>query len=313
MREGLKEPSFNVNYINFRMPHHMQLISTVAAVWVAAHLGLQAAAYVKLRHAGRRESQTIGVLLFMSLTLAALCVVHFVAYYWLESSTVLEFQFVRLSPFITVFGVLSLIVSLQRSGALQTGRRGAASAARAFLIPALFVAPALWTTRPLTRGARLVRDGLVNLRIYDDEASPWTDICHWIRGHAPTNAVYITPPGNAGFTYLSNRSAVVEFKIAPDGGRYLDQWFDRLRDLSGGSLPSGRGFENEALLNEAFATISPTTLIEIAEKYHAEYAVLPVSSGSNFEVLYENRQYRLVKLREPWGSHSLDNTPTVLH
>jgi hypothetical protein len=298
MKEGLKG-TFNVNYIDFRMPHHMQLISGVAAAWVAAHLVLQVVAYENLRRTGRRESQMVGILLFMSLALAVLCVVHFVSYYWLRNPTVLEFQFLRLSPFMTVFGVLSFLVALQTWPPLRT-IHGEPVSVSAVLIPALFLSPAILSARPLIREALLVKDthSLVNLRIYDDEPSPWVDICHWIREHTPTNAVYITPPGNNGFTYLSNRSTVVEFKIAPDGGRYLEQWFDRLRDLAGGSLPNGRGFENELLLNEAFATISPTNLIAIAEKYHAEYAVLPVSSATGFEVLYQNGQYRLVRLSE---------------
>ncbi|HVF88032.1 MAG TPA: hypothetical protein VM866_10600, partial [Pyrinomonadaceae bacterium] len=104
-----------------------------------------------------------------------------------------------------------------------------------------------------------------------------------------------------GFTYLSDRSAIVEFKTNPDGGQYLAQWFERLRDLGGGTLPEARGFRNGSLLNKAFASLSTDQIVALGEKYGASYAVLPKLSPAKLEVVYENDQYRLVKLPGPPG------------
>lgn len=295
MQQGLMASTFSLYYINFRLPHHFELMSIAAATWVTGHLVLQAGLYEWLRRTGRSEFRMIGVLLLLSLILAILDVAHLVDYYWLKNVTLLEFQFLRLSPFITVFGVLSLLVALQVWAGVGARRKGRASLA-GLLTPALLVVAVLWSPKRLVREARLERHRLVQVNIYEDGHSPWIDICRWIGAHAPSDTVYITPPGNEGFTYLSNRSNIVEFKTDPDGAEYLAEWLVRLRDLAGGSLPDGRGFENIELLNKAFAALPPASLIAIGERYHAKYAVLPASSAVDFEVLHRNEQYRLVRL-----------------
>ncbi len=294
-QQGLIASTFSLYYINFRLPHHFELWSMAAASWVTAHLVLQAGVYEWLRRTGRSESRMIGTLLVISLILAILAAAHLLDYYWLKNITLLQFQFLRLSPFITVFGVLSLLVALQVWAEAGVRRKGRASLA-VLSTPALLVVAALWSPALLVQEAHLERHRLVQVNIYEDEHSPWVEICRWIGAHAPSDSVYITPPGNEGFTYLSNRSTIVEFKTDPDGAEYLAEWLVRLRDLAGGSLPNGRGFENLKLLNDAFAALPPASLIEIGAKYHARYAVLPASSAVNFEVLYQNEEYRLVGL-----------------
>jgi hypothetical protein len=294
-QRGLMASTFSLNYINFRLPHHFELMSVAAAAWVTGHLVLQAGVYEWLRRTGRSESRMIGTLLLISLMLAILALAHLADYYWLKNVTFLQFQFLRLSPFITVFGVLSVLVAFQVWAEAGVRRKGRASLA-VLSTPALLVVAALWSPALLVHEARLERHRLVQVNIYEDEHSPWVEICRWIGAHAPSDSVYITPPGNEGFTYLSNRSTVVEFKTDPDGAEYLAEWLVRLRDLAGGSLPNGRGFENLKLLDEAFAALPPASLIAMGAKYHARYAVLPASSAANFEVLYQNEQYRLVGL-----------------
>jgi hypothetical protein len=297
MQQGLMGSAFSLYYINFRLPHHFELMSIAAAAWVTANVLLQAGVYEWLRRTGRSEFRMIGILLLISLMLAILAVAHLVDYYWLKNVTLLELQFLRLSPFITVFGVLSLLVALQFWAEVGARCKGRASLAVLSLsTPALFVVAALWSPTRLVQEVRLERYRLVQVNIYEDGHSPWVEICRWIGAHAPSDTVYITPPGNEGFTYLSNRSNVVEFKTDPDGAEYLAEWLVRLSDLAGGSLPNGHGFENLKLLNEAFAALPPASLVAIGERYHAKYAVLPASSAVDFEVLHRNEQYRLVRL-----------------
>jgi hypothetical protein len=54
-------------YIDFRHPHHFELISAAAAVWVTAHILIQIAAYFRLRRAGRDEAGGAGKLATISL------------------------------------------------------------------------------------------------------------------------------------------------------------------------------------------------------------------------------------------------------
>ncbi|HMV48665.1 MAG TPA: hypothetical protein PKD31_12985 [Blastocatellia bacterium] len=90
---------------------------------------------------------------------------------------------------------------------------------------------------------------------------------------------------------------MAEFKLNPDGSLYLAEWFERLRDLAGGQLPAGRGFENRRPLDKAFAKLTKEQLLALSAKYNAGYAVLPKDSKAEFEAVYRNKDYRVVKLR----------------
>jgi len=61
-------------------------------------------------------------------------------------------------------------------------------------------------------------------------------------------------------------------------------------------LPQARGFETRPLLDQAYAALKPKQLSALGKKYQAGYAVLPKSSGVNFEIVYQNDDYRLVRL-----------------
>ena len=95
---------------------------------------------------------------------------------------------------------------------------------------------------------------------------------------------------------LAERSIVAEFKLNPDGSMFLADWFERLRDLSGGELPTGRGFDKRRPLDKAFAKLTKEHLLALGAKYNAGYAVLHKDSKAQFEVIYQNKDYRIVKL-----------------
>ncbi len=278
-----------IDYIRFRQPYHFELLSLTAAVAVASHLAAQALAYRKLLNTGdSAASRNVRLLFFISLALAALALLHFTDYYLWKNGTLASVQFIRLSPLITLFGMLSIIVVGRRWIAEQRElRRG-----RCIFFAAGAGATVVTITWLLFSGISL--SGLTR---YLDQPLPWVDICRWIDAHGPKDTVYLAPPGQMGFTYLSNRSGVVEFKVNPDGGQLLTQWYERLSDLAGGVLPQARGFNNQALLDSAYAALNEQDLTALSAKYRAAYAVLPASSKVGFEEIYQNAQYRLVKIR----------------
>jgi len=279
-------------YIDFRHPHHFELISTAAALWVGAHVIVQLTAYWFLRRLQRPEARAVGMLAVMSLTLAALAIIHFTDYYLIKDGRIATIQFIRLSPVITVFGAVCLIVWIEAwadSLAVRTGK----SRIAAFCNAGLILIAALWGVREARKTDAVFHFGINR---YAEQSSNWIDICRWIRSNGPRDAVYLTPPGANGFTSLAERSNVADFKNNPDSGLYLAQWFERLRDLAGGALPNGRGSDNRQLFNKTYAALSAEQLVEIGKKYGAGYAVLPKSSKADFEVIHKNDGYRLVKL-----------------
>ena len=283
---GLASPAVTLEYLQFRMPHHFALASRAAAAWIAAHLLVLALCYGWLRrtrHDGRRG---VGVLLAIGVAVAALALVHGVSYYALHWMPALKLQFLRLSPLISLCGVIGLLVTLTAWAARRGGNR------LAQLVPAALL---------------LVAAGQAGVRVAEGEyamgvthraqsRSAWVDVCAWIRAHGPRGTPYVTPPGQEGFTYLTDRSNVVEFKINPDGGQSIDEWYARLRDLSGGTLSRARGFANEPLLDTAYAALDGDQLAAVGRKYGARHAVVPQASAVAWPVLHENRGYRLVEL-----------------
>lgn len=293
MQRGLNSPSFSLDYIDFRQPHHFELSSVGAAVGVTIHFALVAAAYLWSRRAGRlEEGRRMGVLLLMCAVLAALSAAHFLDYYLLRDGHIVKIQFPRMSALITVFGALAL-VTLSRGWAETASGLGR----RARLVRWANLCLVVAALAPHVYGILSSRHpGWEPVRRYADQRSDWVEVCRWVGEHGPRETVYLTPPGEEGFTYLSNRSNVVEFKINPDGGQHLSEWFGRLKDLAGGRLPDDRGFANESRLNEAFASLDGVQMKALGRKYGAVYAVVPQSSPLTFETIYRNEGYRVVRL-----------------
>jgi hypothetical protein len=295
LQRGLLKPSSAVYslaaYIDFRHPHHFALMSAAHGLWVGGHVLAQFAVWHSLKRIKRDEARMIGGLLGMSLMLVLLALIHFTDYYLIRNDRVANIQFIRLSPLITVFGALAVIVMInvliERSGRIRL----------AATVNAVLICAALgWGIyQARTNPEREFYLGVIR---YADRKSSWVKMCNWIRDNGPRKTVYLTPPANEGFTALTNRSNVVEFKINPDGALYLAEWIERLKDLTGGHLPGEGGLKNRRPLNNAYAALSAQQLISLGAKYHAGYAVLPKSSAVGFETLSENEGYRLVKLPE---------------
>jgi hypothetical protein len=289
-QRGVMGSALTVSYLDFRMPHHFEFASTAAVLWIGGHLLLQVAAWFYLRSRNSPYTKGVGVIAVVSIMLALLSAAQFVDYHWLKHVTLAKFQFYRLSPLISVFGAIAAI-ALATIWANRISR-----AARVLVYAVLLLAAGLQATYRIAREPQTWRLGV---RRYSHESSDWVDICRWVDEHGPQGVTYLTPPAKSGFTYLSNRSNVVEYKINPDGAQFLNEWYARLTDLAGGVLPQARGYSVRPMLDAAFAALSRDQIIEIGRKYRARIAVLPRASraaGPDLEILHDNGGYRVVSL-----------------
>jgi hypothetical protein len=281
-------------YIDFRHPHHFELMSAAHASWIGAHLLFLVFAWLGLRKWKREEARAAAVPAALAAMLTLLSLVHFTDYYLVQQDKIANIQMIRLSPVISVFGVLDLLLVVRFVTArlsIRFEKQWIPSLASVLLF-AIGIGFAFQTSK---REEPELRFGLQR---YADRPANWVLICNWIRDNGPRDSTYLTPPGQDGFTALSNRSNIVEFKINPDGASFMAEWFDRLRDLSGGRLPHERGLKNRKPLNKAYADLNREQLISLGQKYGARYAVLPKDSKVEFEVLHQNEAYRLVILPE---------------
>ncbi|MBL8187935.1 MAG: hypothetical protein JNK38_08005 [Acidobacteria bacterium] len=289
LQQGLaSSPISSAYYIDFRHPHHFELSSVAAAFWVASHLVIIALAYFSFRQSTNANALalSIGKLLICCLSLAVLCLIHFADYYLVKNDKLAQVQFLRLTPLVTILGAICLVLLVNR----WLPNRKLAVAVNL----ALIIAAAVWGWHSPRRAEVPYYFGV---KRFADEPSNWVNAALWVKANGPRDTVYLVPPGRNGFSVLSERSIVAEFKLNPDGSRFLAEWFERLRDLSGGELPTGRGFENRRPLDRAFAKLTREQLLALSQKYNARYAVLHKDSKAQFEVVYQNKDYRVVKLQ----------------
>ncbi len=273
-------------YIDFRHPHHFELVSAAAAFWIAGHLAVIALAYFFFRSRDGQTGKAIGKLLICCLLLVVLCLIHFADYYLVKNDKLAQIQFLRVSTLITILGAICLVLMVERF-----------VANRKLLAVAYIALIAAATVLGWYSPRRIEAPYYFGVKRFAEEKSNWVDAALWVKANGPRDTVYLAPPGRNGFSVLSERSIVAEFKLNPDGSMFLGEWFERLSDLAGGELPTGRGFENRRPLDRAFARLTNEQLLALSQKYNAAYAVLHKDSKAQFEVVYQNKDYRVVKLR----------------
>src|SRR5262249_8810515 len=150
--------------------------------------------------------------------------------------------FLRLSCLITVFGVVSVVLLLNTLAKnIQ---------AVMFINLAMIVCGILLYFFPATRQGNHYA---FKIERFSQQKSNWVDACLWVQAHLPTSSTFLTPPGEEGFTYLASHSNIGDFKTNPDGPQFLAEWYERMKDLAGGTLPQAKGFANRGILNHAYA------------------------------------------------------------
>jgi hypothetical protein len=94
------------------------------------------------------------------------------------------------------------------------------------------------------------------------EGGGWREAQDWARRSTPKDAVFLTPPREAGFRVFSERTVVGEWK---DGTQqYFDDAFVR-----------EWGARMQALRGDAYPSLSDDELLELGARYGASYIVLP--------------------------------------
>jgi hypothetical protein len=291
MKGGLTSSTNSLELIAFRMPHHFEIIAPIRILGLGFHLFCMGAAWCWLRRIDKGGAYKAGFLFWLSITICIGAFLHFLDYYQVHNGSIAKLQFIRLTPCITVFGTACLMLAFETWRKKQKNSPANQFATRVTYSLILLLCIG-WSIFRIEKG--LVHWG--TFQKYSETESDWVEMCVWIRDHGPQGVVYLTPPGEEGFTYLSDRSNIVEFKNNPDGGLFLEDWLTRLRDLSGGKLPDKKGFNNVYPLNHAFALLTEEQLVSLSKKYNVGFAVLPSESAARFEVLHSNGGYRLVRI-----------------
>ncbi|HEU4665680.1 MAG TPA: DUF6798 domain-containing protein [Dokdonella sp.] len=279
LHEGLVRGIARTEDVAFRMPQHFEFRADRVAA-VALYLGAFALLWRRWRARGDARADRFLPLLWIAGCLMALSALHYLDYYVLHSGWVARLQLLRLSMFVPVLAAFALLAA----PAPRARERWPLGLAALFAFGAL--------------GAGWAKHAPPSLSI-DDEAqaaTDWADVTRWIRRNGPPG-LYVTPPGQIGFTAYSDRSTVVEFKVNPDGGAGLDEWLRRLDAVTAGALPPASTRRDVAAeLDAAYAKLTDADFGRLVHDYGVRTAVVPATSALQGKVVYRNAGYRVVAL-----------------
>jgi hypothetical protein len=281
LHEGLVKGIGSTDDIAFRMPQHFEFRANRVAA-VTLYFGAFVVLWRRWRVRSDERAARFRPLLQIAACLMLLTLLHYLDYYLLHTGWIARLQLLRLSLFVPVLAAFALLAT--RPVARQRGERWPFVLA---LILAFGTLAATWAG-----------DEAPSLRIVDEAqaATDWGDVTRWIRRNGPPG-LYITPPGQIGFTARSDRSTLVEFKINPDGGAGLAEWLHRLDAVTAHSLPPASTRRDVAEeLDAAYARTPADALRKLAHEYGVRTAVVPAASPLQGRELYRNAGYRVVAL-----------------
>jgi hypothetical protein len=135
--------------------------------------------------------------------------------------------------------------------------------------------------------AALLVPPLAGLRV---PADPWADAQRWARDHTPADALFLTPPQQAGFRTYSQRAVVGEMR---DGTQlyfkadFARPWWDRMAALQPGIL---RDPDGKSLLapGKPLDRLDDAEIVTLAQRFGAQYVVLPHNDARGLEKIYDN-------------------------
>lgn len=281
LRAGLVHGIADTDDIAFRMPQHFEFrAGRVAAV--VFYLGAFAAIWRRWRGRDDERAERFKPLLWTAACLMGLTLLHYVDYYVLQTGWITRLQLLRLSMFVPVLAAFALLAAPRQPR--DHPERWPIALAALFAVVMLV--------------ADFVKHEPPSLRIDDasQAQTDWADVTRWIRHNGPPG-LYVSPPGQIGFTAWSSHSTLVEFKVNPDGGAGLAEWLRRLRAVTADSLPPASTRRDVAdELDAAYARMSSDDFRRLQSEYGVRTAVVPVSSPLQGRELYRNAGYRVIAL-----------------
>jgi hypothetical protein len=117
------------------------------------------------------------------------------------------------------------------------------------------------------------------------ETGSWREVQDWVRVNTPKDAIFVTPPQEAGFRVFSERTVVGEWK---DG---TQQYFDE-------KFATEWAARMEALGPADYVKMSDDQLTQIARRFGASFVVVPTRRRGHpgLEEEYQNSHYAVYRV-----------------
>jgi hypothetical protein len=119
-------------------------------------------------------------------------------------------------------------------------------------------------------------------------------IARYALERTPDNAIYVVNPSMGFFRIAARHAIVVDFTAFPFQDSDMLEWQRRIYDVYG--IPVSTGFDAVPELRRNYTHISDERLLWLAQKYHAQYAVLYRSTKTKLMIIFQTQNYKIVEL-----------------
>ena len=143
------------------------------------------------------------------------------------------------------------------------------------------------------------------IHIYGQK-SDWRDAQEWARENTAKDSLFITPPYifwhyESDWRVFSERSTVINICESMElhyNPVFASTYVTRMNDLAPGAMEkfNGNYYDTFRFTQEAFETLDDADFEDLAQKYGADYLVLPNKTLSDYPVVYQNPTYSIYQL-----------------
>jgi hypothetical protein len=174
-----------------------------------------------------------------------------------------------------------------------------------FLAVAL-LAPSLWPGKfPITNTASIMPRPATSLKDLTGEVK---NLGNFASNNTPAGAIFLVDPAMSLFRLTAQRALVVDFKDFPHSDKAMVEWQQRLFDCYG--ISKLLGFDAMHEMSRHYKKITDIKLKTLQKKYGANYAVLYHVTKTQFPVLYQTRNYKIVQIFQTSRNRSANSQPS---
>jgi hypothetical protein len=118
------------------------------------------------------------------------------------------------------------------------------------------------------------------------------NIADFARRNTSAESVFLVPPNWGQFRLLANRAIVIDFKAFPFTDQGIWEWYQRILRCYG--RPKSLGFKILPELQSHYSNMTDEQLRSLQHQYGFDYVVLPSNTSTEFNVIYQNRRYKII-------------------
>lgn len=122
-------------------------------------------------------------------------------------------------------------------------------------------------------------------RLSDSRRDDWRQVCHWVAGNTPKEALFLTPLEAEAFKWFAQRAEYVNFKDCPQDAANIVEWNRRLRMIANWSAAS---FSD--------GVYSAEEMQQLVRLTGARFAITPSRVSYSADLLYQNASYKIFRL-----------------